>query len=147
MFSQHKASPYDVNPRGVNVLGYAANHKDYRISQFLIGQGADPNLPSASGRLASEALVDASFAGRFGSEGISIVGHMLQNTDYVEIRGLTTLHKIVLGIVQKDLRMELEISTASLNIGDARKRTPLAWAVIRDDLDAVVNLLAFGANP
>jgi len=147
MFSQHKASPHDVNPRGVTALGYAVNHEDYRISKFLIDQGTDPNLPSASGRLASEALIDASFAGRFGSEGIGIVEGMLQNTEFMEIRGLTTLHKIVLDIIQKDLRMELETSKASVNIGDAKKRTSLAWAVIRDDLNAVADLLAFDADP
>lgn len=64
MFSQHKTSPHNVNSRGVTALGYAVNHEDYRISQFLIDQGTDPNLPNASGRLASEALVDASFASR-----------------------------------------------------------------------------------
>ena len=146
MFSQQKASPHNVNPRGVTALGYAVNHEDYRISQFLIDQGTDPDLPNASGRLASEALVDASFAGRFGSEGISIVGSMLQNTDCLETRGPMSLHKIVLGIIQKDLKAELDVSTASINAVDAKKRTPLAWAVIRDDPDAVMTLLDFGAD-
>lgn len=44
MFSQKKASPYDVTLHGSNALMYAANHADYKISEFLIKQGADPNL-------------------------------------------------------------------------------------------------------
>ena len=147
MYSQNKASPYDLNPRGSNALVYAANHTDYRISQFLIKQGADPNLPNNTGMVASELPWQSSFAGRFGDEGISIVGSILKDTDYTERCGFTTLHKIVLGIVQGDLRSELEISTVFINQGDARKRTPLSWAVIRDDFEAVQALLAFEADP
>ncbi|MCJ1393431.1 hypothetical protein MMC18_006305 [Xylographa bjoerkii] len=147
MYSQMRASPYDLNPRGSNALVYAANHTDYRTSQFLITQGADPNLTNKSGMTASGLLWQSSFAGRFGDEGISIVGSILKDIDYTETCGFSALHKIVLGIVQGDLRSELEISTASIDQGDATKRTPLSWAVIRDDLEAVHALLAFKADP
>lgn len=147
MFILHKASPFDLNPRGYNALRYAANLKDHRISRFLIEQGADPNIPSATGRVASELLFDSAFAGRFGEEGVSIVRSMFKGVDYLEIRALSKLHKIVLGIIRNDLESELEISTASIDVGDATNRTPLTWAVIRDDLEAVETLLAFDADP
>ena len=147
MFARHKASPFDLNLRGSNALMYAANHKDYRISHFLIKQGADPNVPNATGRVPSELLFDSFFAGRFGDEGISIVRSMFKDIDYMATRGFSNIHKIVLGIIRNDLRAELEISTAGINIGDARGRTPLAWAVIRDDSRGVEILLAFGADP
>ena len=147
MYSQKRASPYDLNPRGSNALVYAANHTDIRISQFLIQQGADPNLPNNAGIVASEILWNGSFAGRYGDEGISIVGSILKNMDYTERFRFTTLHKIVLGIIQGDLRSELESLIVLINHGDARKRTPLSWAVIRDDFEAVQALLAFKADP
>ncbi|KAL9043103.1 MAG: hypothetical protein Q9214_003595 [Letrouitia sp. 1 TL-2023] len=147
MFTQHKASPFDVNMRGASGLMYAANNTNYRLSQFLIEQGADPNLPSGSGQSGSEILFDHAFAGWFGDEGTSIVGSLLKDSDYLETRGLSILHKIVLGIISKSLEAELQISTACIDMGDARKRTPLAWAVIRDDLEKVQTLLAFGADP
>ncbi|KAL9609151.1 MAG: hypothetical protein Q9167_006063 [Letrouitia subvulpina] len=147
MFAQHKASPFDTNLRGANGLMYAANNSNYRLSQFLIEQGADPDLPSGSGQSGSELLFDHAFSGWYGDEGISIVGSLLKDSDYVETRGLSILHKIVLGIVSKNLEAELKISTACIDVGDARKRTSLAWAVIRDDLEAVQTLLAFGADP
>lgn len=78
---------------------------------------------------------------------MSIVGSTLKDTDYTETCGFSMLHKIVPGIVQGDLRSELEISTASIDQGDARKRTPLGWAVIRDNFKAVQALLAFEADP
>lgn len=147
MFTQNKASPFDTNMRGANGLLYAANNTNYRLSQFLIEQGADPNLPSGSGQSASELLFDRAFAGWFGNEGPRIVGSLLKDSDYLETRGLSILHKIVLGIIPKNLEAELKISTACIDMGDARKRTPLAWAVIRDDLETVETLLAFGADP
>lgn len=75
------------------------------------------------------------------------MGSILKNVDYAERRGLTTLHKIVPGIIQGDLRSGLETSTVSINQGDARKRTPLSWALIRDDFEAVQALLTFEADP
>ena len=37
--------------------------------------------------------------------------------------------------------------TAFLDPGDAQQRTPLCWAVIRDDISAVEILLSYGADP
>ncbi|KAI4210775.1 MAG: hypothetical protein LQ351_006357 [Letrouitia transgressa] len=147
MFTQNKASPFDTNLRGASGLLYAANNTNYRLSQFLIEQGADPNLPGGSGQSGGELLFDRAFAGWFGDEGPSIVGSLLKDSDYLETRGLSILHKIVLGIIPKNLEAELKISTACIDVGDARNRTPLAWAVIRDDLRMVKTLLAFGADP
>ncbi|KAL8741424.1 MAG: hypothetical protein Q9190_005970 [Brigantiaea leucoxantha] len=156
MFAKGKASPFDLNPVSTdvlgytahnNVLGYTAHLEDYRVSQFLIAQGADPSHPNSSEISASEGLLDSAFAGRFGDEGISIVCSMVNDYDFLETRGLSTLHKSVLGINKIDLRALLESSTASIDDGDSRKRTALAWVVIRDDIDAVKILLEFKANP
>ncbi len=145
LFAEGKASPYDLNPQGSNALLYASHNP--RLSQFLLDQGADPNHPNNLGRTSSESLWEYSFAGRFGNEGISVVGSMLKDTSHMQTQGFSTLHKIILGIASKDLESELKTSTARINVGDSKNRTPLWWAVIRSDLQAVKTLLVFGANP
>ncbi len=147
MFAQGKASPFDVNPKHRNVLRYTAHRGNYQISKFLIQQGADVNMPTHSGGVVSDRLWDAAFAGHYGDEGISIMASILNNTDYTESRAFSTLHKIVLGIVDRDLGSELEVSTATVNIGDIRGKTPLFYATLRDDLEAVELLLLAGADP
>lgn len=147
LFSDGKASPYDLNPRGSTVLIVAGAFCDLQLSQFLLQQGADPDLPNNIGQTASEGLWEQSFAGLYGTEGVSIVGSLLKDTDYIETRRFSTLHKIILGILHRDLKSELEISTAEINTGDSHNRTPLCWATIHNDLRAVKTLLAFGANP
>ena len=147
MFAQGKASPFDLNPHGSNVLWYSAAQKDCRLTKFMIEQGADPNLSNGVGQAVSTRLWDYSFSGRYGDESISIVTNMLKDTDYTETRGFSTLHKIVLGVLARDLHDMLEDSTASVNVGDALGRTPLHWATIRDDLKSVKALVTAGADP
>jgi ankyrin repeat protein len=146
MFAEGRASPYDVNPHGSNALTYAVGYRP-NIVRFLLQQGAEADLPNQAGRTASEMFWEHSFAGRLGSEGASTFGSFFEDGDYVQTRRFTTLHKAVLGIIHKDLGAELELSTAEINARDTRGRTPLCWAVIRDDLSAVRILLTFGANP
>lgn len=147
LFAEGKVSPYDVNTRGSNALIYSVGRNYPGLSQFLLEQGADPDLSNDTGRTPSNLLWECSFAGKLGSEGISVVGSMLRDTEYVQTQGFSTLHNIVLGIVSKDLESELRISAAKINIGDSNSRTPLCWATIRSDLQAVKTLLVFGANP
>jgi ankyrin repeat protein len=60
---------------------------------------------------------------------------------------LTPLHKIVVGLTMVDLRALLEASTADINQRDAHGRTPLWWAVNREDVVVVSTLLEFDADP
>ena len=145
LFAEGKASPHDLNPHGWNALIYTLHNP--RLSQFLLDQGADPNHPNNSGRTPSDLLWEYSFAGIFGSEGISVVGSMLGDTSHMHTQGFSTLHHIILGIVPNDLTSELKTSTAKINLGDSSKRTPLWWATSRNDLQAVKTLLIFGASP
>lgn len=58
---------------------------------------------------------------------------MLRNQDEVDDLGLSTLHRIVLGFVFKDLRTVLEAAATDLiDSVDVRGRTPLFWAVLRN---------------
>lgn len=147
LFSNNEASPYDVNPRGCNALIYAAAHGDPQLGRFLLQAGADPELTDSNGRKPIELFAERAFSGQFNSHGNHLVKDMLEGTTFVESRSFTPLHKIVLGLIDRNLEKELKVSTALVNDCDAQGRTPLCWATIRDDQLAVKTLLAFGADP
>ena len=147
MFSEGRASPYDINLHGSNALIYAVSHNRSEIVRFLLDQGADPELPNQAGRTAVEIYWEKSFAGHHKQDVVSDYGELFWESGYVLTRQLTMLHKIVLGIVCKDLKDELKLSTADINARDGGGRTPLLWATIRVDESAVKTLLAFGADP
>ena len=72
---------------------------------------------------------------------------MFSDTECLERREFTMLHRIVLGLVGKDLKTELEASTKEINTGDTNSRTALYMAAQRNDLPAVNLLLEYGADP
>ncbi|KAL8852240.1 MAG: hypothetical protein Q9221_002842 [Calogaya cf. arnoldii] len=150
LFSEGKASPYDVNPRGSNALIYAAAHGNPELGRFLLQTGADAELTDSCGRKPIELFFERALSGQFGqpdSHDHYLVKSMFKEREFLEGRSFNTLHKIVLGFVARDLGNELAVSTSFLNDCDANGRTALCWATIRDDWRALETLLAFGANP
>ena len=147
IFSEGRASPYDVNPDGANVLDYTITNASIALNRFVIGEGADPEHSDGKGRKPVALLWQRAFAGQFGEDGISLVSSMLKGTDYLDTRRFTTLHKIVLGISYRELEEELLSNPASISIPDVEGRTPLAWATIKNDVFAVTTLLEYGADP
>ena len=71
---------------------------------------------------------------------------MFADTDCIERRELTMLHRIVLGLVGKDLKTELDASAKEVNAVDFSSRTPLSMATGRSDLLAVAHLLDYAAD-
>lgn len=71
---------------------------------------------------------------------------MFSQTECLERREVTILHKIVLGIASDDLETALLASAADINTTDSNGRTALSLAAERGDVDAVTLLLQFGAN-
>lgn len=147
LFSQGEASPFDVNPRGTNVLTYAAAHGHPRIGRFLLENGADAELADIYGKKPVDLFWERALSGQFDEDGYHTVQSMFQDTDYVENRHFTTIHKIVLRLADINLKSQLSCSTANINNVDAHGRTALCWACIRDDLLSVDTLLASGADP
>ena len=147
MFAKGSASPYDVNIHGSNALIYAVSHNRPKIVRFLLDQGADPELLNEVGRTAVDIYWEMSFAGHPIRNGVRDPGSLFEDSGYLQTRQLTIVHKIVLGIVCRDLKDELELSTADIDAKDGGGRTPLAWATLRVDKSAVKTLLAFGADP
>ena len=69
------------------------------------------------------------------------------NSDYLEERQFSRLHKIVLGLEFQDLREELAACRGNINTTDSIGMTPLAWASRRGNQKAVQHLLEYGADP
>ena len=149
MCSAGRASALDLNLIGGNALVYNAVRSNVRLTKFLLENGADLEVKDDAGTVAGDALWESALSGAYGSEGISIVKSITRNidNDYMERRRFNLLHKIVLALSDRDLGGELELSTAFFNQGDAQQRTPLCWAVIRNDITAVKTLLSYNANP
>jgi ankyrin repeat protein len=72
---------------------------------------------------------------------------MFSDTECLERWNFTTIHKIILGLSCKDLELELESSTAEIDIADSNGRTAVSFAAERSDLKALSLLLRYGANP
>ena len=131
----------------MRTLIYAGNHDPSLLFKFFQEQGVDMDYSNEDRRTPNDLLWEYSFAGYPSSETANAPSSMLRESDHVQTRGLSKLHKIILGLLQNDLKSELETSTAGINVGDSKNMTPLFWAVIRNDLQAVEILLSFGANP
>ena len=71
---------------------------------------------------------------------------MFSETECIERRDFTVLHKIILGMLDKDLERELDGSTAEIDAVDSDNRTALALAAERGDIMSVDLLLRYGAN-
>ena len=149
MFSAGKASALDLNLIGGSALNYTTVRSNLGLTKFLLENGADLEVKDDSGTVAGDALWKSALSGDYGRDGISIVKDITRNvdSDSMERRRFTLLHKIVLALSERSLREELELSTAFLNQGDAQKRTPLCWAVTRNDVTAVKILLSYNADP
>ena len=149
MLSAGKASALDLNLIGGTALDYNTVRSNLQLTNFLLENGADLEVKDDAGNVAGDALWKSALSGEYGSDSISIVKSMTRNVDshYMERRRFTLLHKIVLGLSERNLREELELSTAFLNQGDAQQRTPLCWAAIRNNTTAVEILLSYNADP
>ncbi|KAL8783116.1 MAG: hypothetical protein Q9213_004873 [Squamulea squamosa] len=105
-------------------------------------------------RLFSEAVVgsqsnffERALSGQLNKHDCCLVKSMFKDIAVTEGRGYTVLHKIVLGLVARNLEVELAVTTQTINNPDAHGRTAIYWATIRDDGPAVDTLLSFRADP
>ncbi|KAK4693752.1 hypothetical protein P7C71_g3701, partial [Lecanoromycetidae sp. Uapishka_2] len=147
MYADRIASPYDVDPAGRNALLYASKQESVHVAEFLLEQGADSNQHDSQGRPPSERLLVRSFGGRYGSQGTNIMRRILSNDDSYDEFGFTTLHKIILGLNPTSLATILRLTTDTLHTTDSLGRTPLFWAVIRDNASHVKLLLSYDSDP
>ncbi len=73
---------------------------------------------------------------------------LFSDSDALENRQFTLLHKVVLGLNPVDLSMIVQnMSRSRINDGDASGQTALCWAAMRQDIESTKLLLQHGANP
>ena len=71
---------------------------------------------------------------------------LFSDTDYLMSLQLTILHKIVLNLIPKSLKTELEHCTSQIDDRDSRGRTCLFWAAARGDVKNLEILLDYQAK-
>lgn len=145
LFSDAKASPHDVNFMGQSALYYATEHP--KLYRFLIENGGDPEVTDIHGNKPTELIGERLLSAELEEEDAYAIRKSLEETDFMETRQFTLIHKLALGLVTRSLEDQLEISTAQINSQDSKGRTPLSWATLRNDQKTVETLLAFGADP
>ena len=74
-------------------------------------------------------------------------GLSVNDTDSLEKRNFTPLHRIVLGLSSVRLDAYLDMTTSEIDKRDLLGKTPLCWAASRPDSRAVETLLRYGASP
>ena len=77
----------------------------------------------------------------------SALSTIFSDSEHLETRQFSTLHKALLGLVSSSLTVQLQLSTAHINSMDGNGRTCLSWAAARGDVAATQVLLEHGANP
>ena len=71
---------------------------------------------------------------------------MFNDDEFLQTRQFTVLHKIILGLIPKQLQVELEYSTKDIDTLDCSGRTCVSWAAARGDEKSLRTLLQYGAD-
>ncbi|KAL8822436.1 MAG: hypothetical protein Q9191_006828 [Dirinaria sp. TL-2023a] len=146
LFIQGDASPHDASDTGWTLLHYALTAGQLPTAKFLKDAGADPHAESVRRERPADVAWNRILSGSLDEYSDHLLRSVFNDDAELDERQFTTLHKIVLGMIGKNLTDELEISTAHINEVDSSGHTPLAWASARGDYRSVVVLLEYGAS-
>ena len=146
LFSQGLASPWDVQGLGGSLLHYATDHGHWKLCKFLVDQGAMLENEDSFNNSPASLAWGKVLAGFLTEDEESMVANMFNDTDYLQTRQFTILHKIVLRLIPRTIQSELAFSTRDLDAVDSHGRTCVSWAAERGDADALKTLLQFDAN-
>lgn len=104
LFSQGLASPWDVQGLGGSVLHYATDHGHWDLCKFLVGQGAildnEDDFHNTPTSLAWEKVL----SGALTEDEESMIANMFTDTDYLQTRQFSVLHKIVLHLIPRTIQ-------------------------------------------
>jgi ankyrin repeat protein len=149
LFLKDLASPIDIRESdGRSALHIALYYGHVSTVQFLLDQKADRDYKDKYFQSAIGACWEISFQ-KLPIPTIDpcVIGGSTECSDFLDERGLTPVHKIVLGISNASLDDYLSLSTAEIDKKDVMGKTPLHFAAVRGDLDAVSTLLRHEADP
>jgi ankyrin repeat protein len=148
----------DVDPDAINCIlscsGWSLLHLavDLGLSKamrFLLQRGCDLDRVDDFGRSAGAAFVYNVLSGRYKPEVLHQFDELIPMSKYVDDFELTFLSKVVLGICHGDLSEILASSAGMLDLDRpdaAFGMTPMHWAVMRQDVTIVRQLLDAGAR-
>ena len=146
LFSQGLASPWDVQALGGSLLHYATDHGHWDLCKFLVQEGASLDKEDDFHNTPTSLAWEKVLSGSLTQDQESMVASMFTNTDYLQTRQFTILHKIVLGLIPRTLQSELDYSTRDLDAVDSSGRSCLCWAAARGDEDSLKTLISYGAE-
>ena len=148
LFINGLASPNDVHAEsGVTALHLAVSHRKIEACKYLLKRNADAFLEDKVRWTAADNAWEKILARSLPPETERALRLMFSETECIERREFTLLHKIVLGLVPNDLEQHLQGSTADIDARDTNNRTPISLAADRGDLSAVTTLLRYNADP
>jgi ankyrin repeat protein len=149
LFLQNLASPIDIRESdNRSALHIALYNGHPSTAWFLLDQGADRDYKDKNVQSAVGACWEISFQKlRIPIIEPCVIGGAIEYSDYLDERGLTPIHTIVLGISGASLDDYLSLSAADIDKKDVMGKTPLYFAAVRGDLDAVSTLLRHDADP
>ena len=147
LYSLGMASPWDVNALGGSLLHYATDRGHWDMCKFLVGQGTPIETEDDLNNSPSAMVWDKILAAELTDNDSSTMASVFSDTDYLQTRQFTILHKIVLGFIPRTLESELEYSTKNLDAVDSSGRTCVSWAAARGDIEALKVLLGYDADP
>ena len=145
-FSAGTASALDVSPLGGNLLHYATGRRHWDLCALLIQEGALTESEDDFQNSPSAIIWENILSGNFTGDDASRAASLFRNTDFLETRSFTMLHKMVLGLVPRTISSELEYSTKDLDTVDASRRTCVFWATARGDDETLRTLLGYSAD-
>ena len=146
LFVLGDASPLDASDTGSTLLHYALTAGQLPTAKFLKDAGADIHAESATRETPADVAWNRILSGCLDERSEYLLRKVFNDDAVLDGRQFTTLHKIVLGMIEKGLADEFKVTTAHINIIDSSRYTPLAWASARGDHRSVALLLEHGAS-
>ncbi len=151
MFKKRKASPNDLSfGGGCSVLHFPLELGHIETCKFLLDLGVDPYFEDDNGL--SPARTVSSYI--LSSRGTSPLAKAYESTffgissSHSELWDFSYVHRVVVGIQPSDLCTALKEPSRKLEVNslDTARRSPIFWAALRGDDDAVKILLQAGAD-
>ncbi|KAI0188936.1 ankyrin repeat-containing domain protein, partial [Xylaria flabelliformis] len=140
---------------GTPLLTYALKFRSYDIVGLLLEYGANLDLVDPRG---IHYLIDNSSARAYAQSSL-LMDRPIQrplwsayigfNTNELDVHNdlcFNPLHYIIIGLEKADLRQQLRLNRAYVDSADAFGRSPLHWAVITGNVNAVEALIEYGAS-
>ncbi|KIW96183.1 uncharacterized protein Z519_03250 [Cladophialophora bantiana CBS 173.52] len=149
LLRDRKASLTDVDPNhGRTPLHYAVIRNKTDMCELLLGVGADPHLQDDDYTTPSQKAWEQILCKRGTVAEIDGLKRLFPGTEELETWEFSYVHKVVLEIFPGRLADELqnEQYRSQIHAVDSTNRTPLHWAAIRKDVEAVRYLLEAGSD-